>query len=427
MQKIKSWLGFLKYDLNKTEFKIISLASMGGMLEFYDFTIYGLFSVYFANQFFPSNDNLISIIASYSVFIIGYIARPIGGILFSHIGDEVGRKIVLVLTLVIMGIASIGIGLLPTYASIGIWAPILLLFFRLVQGLAIGGELPSMIVYVTESMPNKRGYAIGGVLSGTDAGLLLGMIVNFILIYCLNKQQLLDFGWRIPFIFGGLLCFVSYQIRKKLHETKAFTQHAKDKIKFPLAYLLKNHLPQVLIGIGITGIMGAFVMLSIIFMPTYLTQIAKIPAAHVSNLTLIATIVTVIAAYVMGLIANKFNPRRVMSICLVLAVFVAIISYNLIAANMYLLLALCMLTLMQGFFATLSPLLISYIFPTRIRLTGVALSYNLGHTIFGGLAPILVTGLIHKTHFTYMVPVAYISVVVAITLIAVYYQKIEKD
>lgn len=416
MQK-KSWLKWFKYDLTAEQRKIVVLSSMGGMLEFYDFTIYGLFSVYFASQFFPNHNQSLSIIASYVVFVIGYIARPIGGVIFSHIGDEIGRKIVLILTMIIMGVASLGIGLLPTYAHIGIWAPIALLTFRLIQGLALGGELPSMIVYVTESMPEKRGFAIGGVLSGTDAGLLLGMLVNLVVVEFCDPQQIASFGWRVPFILGGLLCFVSYQIRKKLHETKAFEKN-HERPRLPLIHTLRHYPLQILIGAGITGIMAAFVMLSIIFMPTYLKQIAKISNPHISSILLIATTVTVLSAYTMGAIANHFNPRTVMKYCLFFAIPASMISYSFISRGQNLLLAVCILTMFQGFFATLAPLILSYIFPTSIRLTGVAIAYNIGHSIFGGLAPIIVTALITTGATIFMVPMLYLIAVVIIALIA---------
>ena len=219
--------------INAEQKKVIFLSSMGGLLEFYDFTVYGLFAVYFSSQFFPSTNQFISIIASYSVFVMGYIVRPIGGIIFSHIGDEIGRKTVMILTMILMGLASLGLGLVPTYAQIGVWAPILMLLFRLIQGLAIGGELPSMIVYVSESIPNQRGLAMGGIFSGTVTGLLPGMLINLLITHYLTAEQISRFGWRIPFIVGGLLCVVAYQVRKKLHETVAFT-NLQQHDRFPI-------------------------------------------------------------------------------------------------------------------------------------------------------------------------------------------------
>lgn len=205
-----------QFALNHQERKIVGLSALGGMLEFYDFIIYGIFSVYFAHQFFPSGNELISIIQSYVVFVLGYIARPIGGMIFSHVGDEKGRKKVLIITIILMGISSLGIGLLPTYEQIGMAAPIALLFLRLLQGLALGGELPSTFVYVSETMPNKRGSGIGLTMTGVNSGLLLGMVVNELLNFMYTKAELIEFGWRIPFIFGGILCLVSYKIRKTL-------------------------------------------------------------------------------------------------------------------------------------------------------------------------------------------------------------------
>ncbi|RTL01001.1 MAG: MFS transporter [Proteobacteria bacterium] len=173
----------VKPDLKLTtqEKKIVGLSALGGMLEFYDFIIYGIFSVYFAHQFFPSENELLSVIESYVVFILGYIARPIGGIIFSHVGDEHGRKKVLIITIILMGISSLGIGLLPTYAQIGWVAPLGLLSLRLLQGLALGGELPSTYVYISETMTQKRGSGFGITMTGVNSGLLLGMIVNQIL------------------------------------------------------------------------------------------------------------------------------------------------------------------------------------------------------------------------------------------------------
>ena len=207
------------YDLSSEQKKIVVLSSLGGLLEFYDFTIYGLFAVYFAQQFFPSSNEFIAIIASYSIFVVGYIVRPLGGILFSHIGDEIGRKTVLIITMILMGVSSLGMGLLPTYAQIGLFAPALMLLFRLIQGLAIGGELPSMIVYVSESMPHKRGFGLGGAFSGTVAGLIPGMLINLLIVHWLSVEQINSFGRRIPFLFGGLFCFIGFLIRRELHET----------------------------------------------------------------------------------------------------------------------------------------------------------------------------------------------------------------
>lgn len=404
VQQLKIWLNYLRYDLNKSERKIISLASLGGMLEFYDFTIYGLFSVYFAQQFFPSDNYLISIIASYTVFVVGYIARPIGGIIFSHIGDEIGRKIVLILTMALMGVASLGLGLLPTYAQIGVWAPILMLLCRLIQGLAIGGELPSMIVYVAETMPDKRGYGMSGIFAGTISGLIPGMLINLLLTHYLTLDQINRYGWRIPFILGGLLCFVAYLVRSKLHETVAFS-NLKIRNKLPFVELLQHHFSKIIIGVGLVSIMATPVILAIIFMPTYLTKIIKLDPVIVSNATLMATIVSVISVYIMGVIANKFNVYKLMRNCSILILFAAAVCYLAIANGYNLMFALSIFAMLQGALVPLPAILLSQLFPTSIRLSGVALSYNISFVIFGGMVPMVVTGMINVTGLTYVAPI----------------------
>jgi MFS family permease len=400
MQLVKRLIKYLTYDLNPSERKIITLSGLGGLLEFYDFTIYGLFSVYFAHQFFPSNNEFISIIASYAVFVVGYIARPIGGIIFSHIGDEIGRKFVLILTMVLMGIASLGLGLLPTYAQFGMGAPLFMLLFRLIQGLAIGGELPSMIVYVSESMPNKQGYGIGGIFAGTICGLTVGMLINLLLTHFLTLEDIQRYGWRIPFILGGILCFVAYSIRRKLHETQAFN-NLTTRNKFPFIELLQHHLPKVIIGVGLVSAMATPVILAIIFMPTYLTKIIRLNPVVVSNATLIATVVSVISIYVMGIIANKVNIYNLMRCCSILIILGAGLCYFAIANGYNLILALAVFAIFQGAITPLPAILLSRLFPTPIRLSGVALSYNISFVIFGAMTPLIVTGMINVTGLIY--------------------------
>ncbi len=403
--------------LNQEQKQVIILSSFGGLLEYYDFTVYGLFVAYFADQFFPSNNTFMSIIASYVVFVLGYVVRPLGGILFSHIGDEIGRKPVMILTMVLMGIASLGLGLCPTYAQIGIWAPILLLMFRLIQGLAIGGELPSVIVYVAESIPNQRGLAMGGIFSGTVAGLLPGILIELLLTHYLTINQINNFGWRIPFIIGGLLCVVAYYIRSKLHETQVFKKE-QHRDRFPIVELLQHHFIKVLIGIGLISIMGAPIMLAIIFMPTYLTKIVKIQSNQISHAILIATCISIIVVFLTGALADKFNVYKLLSIFLPLIVIAASICYYMIAMRLNLIIAVSVFAVLQGTLNALPPILLSYIFPVHVRLSGVALSYNISSVTFGGMAPLIITGLIEKTGLIYLIPVLYLLVVTLIAAIA---------
>lgn len=402
------------FKLNSEEKKIVGLTALGGMLEFYDFVIYGIFSVYFAHQFFPGGNPILTVIKSYMIFILGYIVRPVGGVIFSHFGDEHGRKQVLIITIVLMGVSSLGIGILPTYDQIGIIAPIGLLLLRLLQGLALGGELPSTYVYISESMPNKRGTGFGVTMFGINSGLLLGMIINQILNSVLTPAELSAYGWRLPFIFGGLLCLISYSIRKTLHETSAFTK-MQDKPSLPILYLLVHHLPQVMAGIAITAIMSGMVVVAVVFMPTYLHDMLNVNNAFISRIMPLVMLCNIITIYCTGQIANRLSPQVIMGGLLLLCAILIPLSYWLISGDQTSLMAgLIILGILEGMAAMMVPLMICNFFPTKIRLTGVALCYNVGFTLFGGLAPIIISSLINSGYNIYYTPMIYLLVIVAI-------------
>jgi len=401
-----------KHSLNQQQRKIVTLAALGGMLEFYDFIIYGVFSIYFAHQFFPSHNELIIIIQSYLVFVLGYIARPIGGIIFSHIGDEHGRKKVLIITIVLMGVASLGIGLLPTYSQIGIAAPFLLLILRLIQGLALGGELPSTYVYISETIAKNRGIAFGLTMSGVNGGLLLGMLVNYILNYFFTTEQLTEFGWRLPFIIGGFACMISYRIRKTLHETVVF-QRVHDKPKVPLIYLFRYHWIEVFAGTAMVAVMSGLVVVAIIFMPTYLHEMLKLDNQDISYAMTALMIVNIFAIYFSGRIAEYYEPFIILKWLLLLCCFLIPLSY-LFIHGAHVTIGLIILGFLEGVAAMITPYAITSIFESKICLTGVAFCYNVGFTLFGGLAPLIVTNVIREGYNVYQTPSIYLLIMVLI-------------
>ncbi|MDD3267006.1 MAG: MFS transporter, partial [Burkholderiales bacterium] len=294
---------------------------------------------------------------------------------------------------------------------IGIFAPALMLFFRLLQGLAIGGELPSMIVYSSETIPEKRGYAMGGVFAGTISGLIPGMIINLLILHFFTKEQIDDFGWRIPFLFGGFLCVIAYFVRKELHETKAFKE-IKQHIGIPFVHVLSNYFGRVIIGAGLVAIMATPIILLIIFMPTYLVKIAHVDANLAGDAVLVAAILSVIFVYIGGIIAQKFNLVISMFICLFFIIITASICYWTISLNNSMIfVGVGLFAIFQGILVTLPAVAISYLFPTDVRLTGVALSYNISFVLFGGLTPILVTAIVAETNLIYIIPVAILTIV----------------
>lgn len=414
-----------QFRLNPQERKIVGLAALGGMLEFYDFIIYGMFSVYFAHQFFPSDNQLLSIIESYVVFVLGYLSRPIGGMLFSHIGDEHGRKKVLIITIILMGISSLGIGLLPTYNQIGIIAPIGLVLFRLLQGLALGGELPSTYVYISETMPEKRGSGFGITMVGVNSGLLLGGLINQLLNFAFTPAELGSYGWRIPFIFGGVICLISYKIRQTLHETAAF-KRIENKPEFPLAFLFKHHLPQMIAGIATTAIMSGLVVVAIVFMPTYLHGILKVDNKVISSIMTIAMISNVLTIYILGKIANTTTPYIILRNLLISCVIFIPVSYWLIDLHFYAA-GTIILAILEGAAAMIIPYLVTCLFPAKIRLTGVAMCYNISFTLFGGMAPIIISSGIKAGYGSYVTPLVYMLIILIICAIGLGYAKRHSD
>lgn len=414
-----------QFRLNPQERKIVGLAALGGMLEFYDFIIYGMFSVYFAHQFFPSDNQLLSIIESYVVFVLGYLSRPLGGMLFSHIGDEHGRKKVLIITIILMGISSLGIGLLPTYNQIGIIAPIGLVVFRLLQGLALGGELPSTYVYISETMPEKRGSGFGITMVGVNSGLLLGGLINQLLNHIFTPAELGSYGWRIPFILGGVICLISYKIRQTLHETAAF-KRIEDKPEFPLAFLFKHHLPQMIAGIATTAIMSGLVVVAIIFMPTYLHGILKVDNKVISSIMTVAMISNVFTIYILGKIANTTSPYIILRNLIITCIILIPCSYWLIDSQFYAA-GTIILAILEGAAAMIIPYLMTCLFPAKIRLTGVAMCYNIGFTIFGGMAPIIISSGIKAGYGIYATPLIYMLCILIVCAVGLGYAKRHSD
>lgn len=401
------------------EKRVISLAALGGMLELYDFAVYGFFSVYFAKQFFPANNAYMTILETYMVFFLGFILRPIGGILFSHIGDEFGRKRVLVYTIFIMGMSSVGIACLPTYAEIGVASPLLLLFCRLVQGLALGGELPTTYVYISESLPQKKAIAFGFVMAGIFCGYLLASLTNYVLTHVFTLTELGSYVWRIPFAIGGVICFISYKVRKSLRETPAF-EAIMNKPKLPIVYLLKNYWDKVILGVIFSATQQVFSIVAIIYGPTYLHVILHMQMSVISAVLPCAIMLTIIMIIASGFICNRYhNVHKLLLLALFTNVVAVPLCYYLFSINVNIFVCYGLLMIAHGFIALLIPLYLTMLFPTNIRLSGVALSYNISVASFGGLAPIIITTLIKQTGMMFITPVIYIMVFIFLSFIGV--------
>jgi MFS family permease len=292
------------------KFKILGLLSVGSSFEFYDFTIYGLFASFMQSSFFPqTNNNSVSgFIGILLIFGVGYIARPLGGIIFGSLGDKFGRKYSFRISLLIMAVSTMLIGLIPSYTQIGIYAPILLLLLRFTQGISIGAELPISSVFVFEHLSMGKNIFYGATLFGlSNLGLLLGNVINFILTSTLTHEQTHSFGWRIPFLFGGVLCVFAFYLRKHLNETDVFK--SMQLVKSPGRYLIKNYKLRFMASTFLALSYGVCVNFGFVLLFTILEQLYKTPEKILSGLTLITTFVFCGLDSIIGLIADKYKIK----------------------------------------------------------------------------------------------------------------------
>lgn len=385
-------------DLTRRQWQMTLLASLGGGLEYYDFIVYGIFAKDIAAAFFPASDPVAALTLSLAVFAVGYLARPLGGLVLSHFGDRYGRKTVFVVTVFTMSACTLGMGLVPAYASWGVWATLLLVLLRFVQGLCIGGELPGAITFVVETASRRPGLACGIVFCLVNGGVLLAALVNLALQSWLPPAVMAEYGWRIAFLFGGVVGLVSFWLRRSLEETPEFLRLQHRAARRPIGEVLRDHRGPVLVGIGVVALTAGFNGILFAHMPAYLIQVLKYPSKTVAlamNLALFAMSASLLVA---SFFADRVPPRRLMQVSALVILIGVIPAYQVLArgdANLFLVLPLLTMAVAgaNGSFAYL----LAGLFPTRVRFSGVALSLNLSFTLLSGLGPLAANALIGAT------------------------------
>lgn len=383
--------------------KNIFLFSIGDAIEMYDFVLYVLFSGYIAQAFFPSKTHLTSLLMTLSVFAIGYLVRPIGGLIYAHFGDRFGRRTTLLVSMYLMGIPTFLMGLLPTYQQIGSIAPLILTLLRLLQGLAVGGDFPGMITFVSESVPDsKRGFLSSWIFSGINFGILLASLIAFIFSFCFSQAEMQHWGWRIPFLLGIILTLLGLHLRKKIDETpkfKAMQLKVAQLSKIPLADLFHKHLASAIKALLITSLGASIISLIFLMMPVYLTKFSHHNIPHVMLINSASVLIFSALIPIAGKLADVYSSQKIMLIAAILLVLLSYPAYYLlihqdIDVTWPILLVFDILS--AGILGPIS-LQLSLMFPTEIRYNGVAFGYSVGFALFGGLAPVISTALIEKT------------------------------
>ena len=385
--------------LNRRDYRTLALAALGGALEFYDFIIFVFFAVTIGKLFFPPDmPEWLRQFQTFGIFAAGYLARPLGGIVMAHFGDLLGRKKMFTLSILLMSVPTLAIGLLPTYSDIGIYAPLALLALRILQGAAIGGEVPGAWVFVAEHVPAKHvGFACGTLTAGLTGGILLGSLVATFINKSYTPAELLTEGWRVPFIIGGIFGLVSVWLRQWLHETPVFKEmQARQALadELPLKTVLRAHRPAVILTMLLTWLLSAAIVVMILMTPTLLQKLFAIPAATALQANSVAILFLSVGCVVFGTLADRFGAGRVLMAGCVALGATSFLLYQQMASsidNIYALYALC------GFFVGVIGIVPSAAvqsFPPVVRFSGLSFSYNVAYAIFGGLTPVLVSLLI---------------------------------
>jgi MHS family proline/betaine transporter-like MFS transporter len=379
------------------KWRVIILASLGGALEFFDFVIYGIFAAYIGATFFPADDPLVELMTTFLVFGVGYLARPLGGVVLSHFGDVYGRRRVFIFTILTMSLATLTMGLLPGYAQWGVGASIAMVALRLVQGFCLGGELPGAITYVTETAPRRFGFATGVIFFCVNTGVFLAAALN------LGLQEMMPenvgtYGWRIAFIIGGLLGLVSFWLRLSLEETAAYSELRHAKVKAPIGKLFKSFTPQVLVGIGVLSATGAFNGMLFGYETAYMTRVLDYTPLQASQAQNVALAVMSVGLITIAWLGDKIPRRFLLATGALIGLigcfpfFHALESHS---VNVYVLFVLA--GLMASFINGSCVGIIGDVFPTFIRFTGVALCFNIAFSVGGALAPLVANQLVIVT------------------------------
>ncbi|WP_309133109.1 MFS transporter [Brevibacterium sp.] len=397
----------------------------GSAIEWFDFFLYATAAAFiFDKQFFPSDDPLVSLMLSYLSLSLTFFIRPFGGVLFSHLGDRIGRKKTLVVTLSLMGGATVAIGLLPTHDQVGLLAPTLLIILRIIQGMAIGGEWGGALLLAYEYAPeNRRGFFGSVPQTGITIGMLLSTLA-FALVSQLPADAFESWGWRLPFLASIILVAVGLWIRKGLNETPAF-QEAKDSgqvAKLPIKDTLRDHWRSVLVAIGAKVVETGPFYIFAIFVVSYATGVLDFEQSLVLNSVSFAALVSTFMILAMGALADRVGRKPVYLVGTALIALFSAPFFMLLDVGMNWVVFVAV-TLGLGVFwppvtATLGTLT-SEIFTTRVRYTGVTLGYQIGAALAGGTAPLLATWMLGRFDNAWLPIAVYMIALAAISFAAV--------
>ncbi|MGH3435207.1 MAG: MFS transporter [Sciscionella sp.] len=408
--------------VRRTRKRVIGASFVGNFVEWFDYASYGYLATTISAVFFPTASPTVGLLATFGVFAISFVVRPFGGILWGHLGDKYGRKSALSISILIMSGATFVIAILPTYASVGLLAPVLLLLVRLVQGFSAAGEYAGASAFLAEYAPDrKRGLHTSVVPASTAAGLLFGSVLATLLTAGLGGQQMATFGWRLPFLLALPLGLVGWYIRSRLEDTPLFRSLEKTEhvARTPMKETFLTYRKPIVLAFGVTllNAVGFYMLLS--YMPTYLStelhfgQVQSFIATTISLITYIAFI------FASGALSDRVGRKTMLIaasalfVVLTVPLFILLGQASFIGVVLIAVLLGALLTMNDGTLACF----LTEAFPTRVRYSGFAFSFNTANALFGGTAPFVATLLIGVTG-SKLAPAWYLVGAAALTLLA---------
>ncbi|WNG46381.1 MHS family MFS transporter [Archangium minus] len=403
--------------------RTLALAALGGALEFYDFIIFVFFARAIGQLFFPADTaEWLRQLQTYGLFAVAYLARPLGGIIMAHFGDRSGRKQMFALSVFMMAVPTLLIGMLPTFASVGYVAPLALLVLRMLQGAAVGGEVPGAWVFVSEHVPERRvGFACGTLTSGLTFGILLGSLVATAINKIYTPEEVLAFGWRVPFLVGGVFGFFAVFLRRWLAETPVFEEMRKRRAlveELPLKAVLRGHVPAVVVSMLLTWVLTAGIVVVILLTQDLLQKLYGITPAQALEANSVATLSLTVGCICFGLLADGWGVVRALTLGCAALLVTTYLFYHGVGQNPGHLVPLYALAGFCVGVVGVVPTVMVRAFPPAVRFSGLSFSYNVAYAIFGGLTPMVVTLL---TKMSPMGPAFYVAAVCGVGLLVALY------
>ncbi|KJZ35459.1 MFS transporter [Pseudomonas fluorescens] len=383
---------------NRSDYKTLGLAALGGALEIYDFIIFVFFALTLSQLFFPPEmPEWLRLLQSFGIFVTGYLARPLGGILMAHFADRLGRKKVFSLSILMMALPCLLIGIMPTYAQIGYFAPLLLLALRILQGAAVGGEVPSAWVFVAEHAPiAHRGYALGFLQAGLTFGYLIGALTATFLAQAFTAAEILDYAWRYPFLLGGVFGVIGVWLRRWLSETPVFMAMQAQREaagELPLRTVLREHRLAILPAMILTCVLTSAVVVFVVITPTMMQKTFGMTASHTFALSALGIVFLNIGCVLAGLLVDRIGAwRTVMLYSLLLPLGIGVLYASLIMGGDWIGLAYAVAGLSCGVVGAVPSVMVS-LFPARIRVSGISFTYNIAYAAWASVTPLLLIGL----------------------------------